>query len=308
MPSLAPAAVLATLDTLAVARRAAPIVSFRMAIVPVLAAVLLAACQSAPVTGRSQFLIVPEETAIASSQTAYIQMLSPLQKQGKLDNDPAVTQRVVTITERLVPHAIKYRPETAEWQWSVKVIDDPKTVNAWCMAGGRMAFYTGLIVALKPTDDEIAQVMGHEIAHALAKHQAEKMSQSMAQQVGLNVVGVLAGPKFSGLAMQAANSAAQVALSLPNSREAESEADRIGIELAARAGYDPRSAVTLWQKMAQVSGGAGKSDFLSTHPAPEKRQEALTALVPQMLPYFEDRSPRPVFRLKPVSFATARAQ
>jgi predicted Zn-dependent protease len=297
MPSLAPAAVLATLDTLAVARRAAPIVSFRMAIVPVLAAVLLAACQSAPVTGRSQFLIVPEETAIASSQTAYIQMLSPLQKQGKLDNDPAVTQRVVTITERLVPHAIKYRPETAEWQWSVKVIDDPKTVNAWCMAGGRMAFYTGLIVALKPTDDEIAQVMGHEIAHALAKHQAEKMSQSMAQQVGLNVVGVLAGPKFSGLAMQAANSAAQVALSLPNSREAESEADRIGIELAARAGYDPNAAPRLWAKMLAATGTAGQSDFLSTHPQNEKRQAALQALVADMLPYYRETSPRPSHRL-----------
>lgn len=307
MSSLAPAAITAAVS---VADRLAAIAApCRPAILPgIAAAVLLTACQSAPVTGRSQLLIVPEETAIASSQTAYIQMLAPLQKQGKLDNDPAVTRRIVTITERLVPHAIKYRPETAEWQWSVKVIDDPKTVNAWCMAGGRMAFYTGLIVALKPTDDEIAQVMGHEIAHALAKHQAEKMSQTMAKQLGLNVIGVLAGPQYSGLARQAANSAAQVALTLPNSREAESEADRIGIELAARAGYDPQAAVTLWQKMAQVSGGAGKGDFLSTHPAPEKRQAALAALVPQMLPYFEDRSPRPLFRLKPVTFAAVEAK
>ena len=306
MPSFAPVATTAA-DVVA-ARLTAIIAPCRPAIVMGLAALLLTACQSAPVTGRSQLLIVPEETAIASSQTAYMQMLAPLQKQGKLDNDPAVTKRIVAITERLVPHAIKYRPETAEWQWSVKVIDDPKTVNAWCMAGGRMAFYTGLIVALKPTDDEIAQVMGHEIAHALAKHQAEKMSQTMAKQVGLNVVGILAGPQYSGLARQAANSAAQVALTLPNSREAESEADRIGIELAARAGYDPQAAVTLWQKMAQVSGGAGKGDFLSTHPAPEKRQAALAALVPQMLPYFEDRSPRPLFRLKPVTFAAAEAK
>jgi predicted Zn-dependent protease len=284
---------------------AAPAAAFRLATASLAAVLLLGACQSAPVTGRSQFLIVPEETAIAASQTAYLQMLAPLQKQGRLDNDPAVTKRILAITERLVPHAIKYRPETAEWQWSVKVIDDPKTVNAWCMAGGRMAFYTGLIVALKPTDDEIAQVMGHEIAHALAKHQAEKMSHTMAQQVGLNLVGVLAGPRYAGLAVQAATAAAGVSIGLPNSREAESEADRIGIELAARAGYDPRAAVSLWQKMAQVSGSSGKSDFLSTHPAPEKRQEALAALVPQMLPYFEDTSPRPVFRLKPVVFAAA---
>ena len=114
---------------------------------------LLAGCQSAPVTGRKQLMLVSEDSAIASSAQAYVEMLSPLEKQGKLDNNPAVTERIVTITERLIPQAIRYRPETANWQWSVKVIDDPKTVNAWCMAGGRMAFYTGLLVALKPTDD-----------------------------------------------------------------------------------------------------------------------------------------------------------
>lgn len=267
-------------------------------VVPVLLSVaaLLAACQSAPVTGRKQFMIVSESSAIASSEAAYAQMLTPLAKQGKLDNDPMLTARIVGITERLIPHAIKYRPETAQWQWSVKVIDDPKTVNAWCMAGGRMAFYSGLALALKPTDDEIAQVMGHEIAHALAKHQAEKMSVAMGSQVAIGAIEILGGERYGGLAAQAAVAAAAVAVTLPNSREAESEADRIGIELAARAGYDPRSAVTLWQKMAKVSGG-GKSDFLSTHPAPEKRQQALAALVPQMQPYFEDRSPRPVFKL-----------
>lgn len=110
--------------------------------------VLFPPARARPSTGRSQFMIVPESTAIASSATAYVEMLSPIQQQGKLDNDPAVTRRIVEITERLIPPAIKYRPETAQWAWSVKVIDDPKTVNAWCMAGGRMAFYTGLIVAL----------------------------------------------------------------------------------------------------------------------------------------------------------------
>jgi len=262
-------------------------------------ALALVACQSAPVTGRKQLMLVSEDSAIASSASAYVQMLTPYEKQGKLDNDPAVTRRIVQITERLIPHAIRYRPETAEWAWSVKVIDDPKTVNAWCMAGGRMAFYTGLIVALKPTDDEIAQVMGHEIAHALAKHQAEKMSTAMATQVGAGLVGILAGEKYGGLAAQAAVAGAAMAVTLPNSRGAESEADRIGIELAARAGYDPRSAVTLWEKMGKVSGGSGKGDFMSTHPAPEKRQAALAALVPQMNPYFEDRAPRPVYKLKP---------
>lgn len=272
----------------------------------VLAAVLLlAACQTNPVTGRKQFIVVSEESAINSSKTAYVQMLQPYQQQGKLDNDPAVTARIVAITERLIPHAIKYRPETEKWAWSVKVIDDPKTVNAWCMAGGKMAFYTGLIVALKPTDDEIAQVMGHEIAHALAKHQAEKMSQAMATSVGAQTVAILAGGRYGGLAGQATAAAAQIAVGLPNSRGAESEADRIGIELAAKAGYDPSAAVTLWQKMAKVSGGSGKSDFFSTHPAPEKRMQALGELIPQMMPYYQDKNPRPVFKLQQTSLGQA---
>lgn len=265
----------------------------------VAAAVLLAACKSAPVTGRKQLMLVSEDTAIASSASAYVEMLTPYQKEGKLDNDPAVTQRIVTITERLIPHAIAYRPETAQWAWSVKVIDDPKTVNAWCMAGGKMAFYTGLIVALKPSDDEIAQVMGHEIAHALAKHQAEKMSTAMATQVGAGIIGVVAGSRYGGVAAQAAVGAAALAVTLPNSRTAESEADRIGIELAAKAGYHPNSAVTLWEKMGKLSGGGGKGDFMSTHPSPDRRQAALAELVPQMMPYYQDKNPRPVFKLKP---------
>jgi predicted Zn-dependent protease len=264
------------------------------------ALVALAACETNPVTGRKQFIVVSEDEAIAASAQAYGQMLQPLQQQGKLDNDPAVTARIVGITERLIPPAIAYRPETRDWKWSVKVVDDPKTVNAWCMAGGRMAFYTGLIVALKPTDDEIAQVMGHEIGHALSKHQAEKMSRAMATEMGVNVVAILTDPRYAQMASQAASAAAMVAIDLPNSREAESEADRIGIELAAKAGYDPKAAVTLWEKMAKVSGGSGKTDFLSTHPAPEKRMEALAALGPQMMPYYEDKAPRAVYKLKPV--------
>ncbi len=272
----------------------------------VCALLALAGCETNPVTGRKQFIVVSEDEAITSSTQAYAQMLQPLQQSGKLDNDPAVTARIVAITERLIPPAIAYRPETKDWQWSVKVVDDPKTVNAWCMAGGKMAFYTGLIVALKPTDDEIAQVMGHEIAHALAKHQAEKMSRAMATQLGVNAVAILTDARYAQMASQAAAAAAMVAVDLPNSRGAESEADRIGIELAAKAGYDPKAAVTLWQKMAKVSGGSGQSDFLSTHPAPEKRMEALAALEPQMMPYYQDKSPRPVFKLKPYALPAAQ--
>jgi predicted Zn-dependent protease len=166
----------------------------------------------------------------------------------------------------------------------VQVVDEPKTVNAWCMAGGRMAVYTGLLQQVDPTDDELAQVMGHEIAHALANHTAERMSVAMASSAGVIAAGLLS--ENPGQAMALAAAAASVAVDLPNSRTAETEADRIGIELAAKAGYDPRAAVTLWQKMGAV-GGEGPPQFMSTHPAPENRQQKLGELVPKMLPFYE---------------------
>jgi len=256
---------------------------------------LLVACATNPVTGRKQFIIVSESQAIAASKQAYVQMLSPLQKEGKIDSDPALKARIDKITGRLVAQAIRFRPETAQWEWTVKVIDDRKTVNAFCMAGGRMAVYTGLIQQVKPTDDELAQVMGHEIAHALSNHTAEKMSVAMASDLAVTAVTI--SQHNSELALSGAALAAAIAIKLPNSRQAESEADRIGIELAARAGYDPHAAVTLWQKMEKISGG-GRLDFLSTHPAPEKRMETLAALVPQMMPYYEQTGERPQYKLK----------
>ncbi len=266
-----------------------------------IAMLFVGGCQSNPVTGRKQLMLVSESTAISESKQAYAALLQPLAKEGKIDSNAATVARVHEITSRLIAQAIKYRPETKDWEWSVKVIDDPKTVNAWCMAGGKMAIYTGLIQQIKPTDDELAQVMGHEISHALAKHSAEKMSRAMAMQVGLGALAITqSDSRYAGLTLTGAQAAAIVALELPNSRTAESEADRIGIELAAKAGYDPHAAVTLWEKMAKVGGGDGKSrtDFLSTHPAPVKRMETLAGLVPQMMPYYEDKSPRPTYPLR----------
>ncbi len=274
---------------------------FRTAFLVVLTACVLVACQSTPVTGRKQFMVVPESQAIEASKQAYVQTLQPLQKQGKVNNDPALVARVKTITARLIPPAIAYRPETASWDWQVVVIDEPQTLNAWCMAGGKMAIYTGIIQKLNLTDAEIAQVMGHEIAHALAKHTAERMSVALAQQTALQVGSILlgGGGASSELALQAAAAATTVGVQLPNSREQEAEADRIGIELAARAGYDPHAAPQLWQKMMQATGGGGKSDFLSTHPSSEKRLQALTALIPQMMPLYEDKAAaRPVYAFK----------
>lgn len=259
-----------------------------------LVSLLLFGCATSP-TGRRQLMLVSEETAISASKEAYAQTLKPLTEEGKVDNDPVLKKRVTAITERLVAQAVKKRPATAKWEWSVKVIDDPEVVNAWCMAGGKMAMYTGLIEQLQATDDEIAQVMGHEISHALANHQAEKMSVAMATSVGVAAVGVVSDRP--GLAMSGAALAAALAIKMPNSRTAESEADRIGIELAAKAGYDPRAAVTLWQKMAKA-GGSRMPEFLSTHPAPQNRQQALNALVPQMMPYYQSKEPRPTFKLQ----------
>lgn len=244
---------------------------------------LLSACAT-NIAGRKQVMLVSEDSAIAASKQAYVQTLEPFDKAGKLDNNKVMVDRVNRITNKLIQQAIIMRPKTKDWQWSVKVIDEPETVNAWCMAGGKMAIYTGLINQLSATDDEIAQVMGHEISHALANHSAERMSVAMATGLALQVIQATTEATETQLGLTAA--AAQVALTLPNSRTSESEADEIGIELAAKAGFNPEAAVTLWQKMAKASGGAG-FEFFSTHPAPENRQKALKKLIPKMMPFYK---------------------
>lgn len=236
------------------------------------------------IAGRSQVMLVSENTAIEASKQAYVSTLDPLNKAGKLDNDPKVVKRINRITNKLIGQAIILRPDSRSWQWSVRVIDEPDTINAWCMAGGKMAIYTGLINKLNATDDEIAQVMGHEISHALANHSAERMSMAMAQNLGLTLLQNTTEVGNQEMALAAA--AAKVALSLPNSRTGESEADKIGIELAAKAGFNPNAAVTLWQKMAKASGG-GQLEFLSTHPSPENREAELRKLIPKMMPYYQ---------------------
>jgi len=266
-------------------------------VLPILAViVVMAGCQTAPVTGRKQFVLVPESRAIEVSARAYEQVLAPIQSEGKLNRNPAMKARVDRITARLVAQAIKYRPETASWDWQVAVISDPKSLNAWCMAGGRMAIYSGFITQLKLSDDEIAQVMGHEIAHALAKHTAERMSSALASRAAMQVGAILLGgdSPMNQTALQATAVATTVGVRLPNSRKQEAEADRIGIELAAKAGYDPHAAPRLWAKMLEATGNRDQSDFLSTHPQSEKREEALAALIPQIMPFYENESSRDV--------------
>lgn len=239
---------------------------------------VLAGCATSP-TGRSQLMLVSPESAIVESKKAYISTVQELGKDDKLLNDPALSKRVATITGRLVTIAVEKFPATANWEWSVAIVDDPKVVNAWCMAGGRMAVYSGLFQKLKLTDDEFAQIMGHEIAHALANHTAERMSRAMATTLGVVAIGAMSDRPT--VAMGGAALAAKVALDLPNSRTAEAEADQIGMELVVLAGFDPDAAVTLWRKMA-AQGGANPPQFLSTHPAPGNREQSLAAMIPAM--------------------------
>ncbi len=224
-------------------------------------------------------MLVSPESAIVESRKAYLSTVSDLDKQHKLVDDPLLVDKVQIITGRLVTEAITLYPRSADWEWSVAIIDDPETVNAWCMAGGRMAVYTGLFEKLKLTDAEFAQIMGHEISHALANHTAERMSRAMATTLGIVAIGAMSDKPVA--TMGAAAMAAKLALELPNSRTAESEADRIGIELATRAGYAPEAAVSLWQKMGTL-GGSKPPEFMSTHPAPANREAQLAALVPSV--------------------------
>lgn len=246
----------------------------------------LISCATSP-TGRSQFILISPDAAIIESEAAYLDTVRQLDKEDKLVSDPLTVARVARITGQLVSIAVADYSESADWKWSVAIVDDTETVNAWCMAGGRMAVYTGLFDQLELTDDEFAQIMGHEIAHALANHTAERMSRAMATSLGVAMIG--AASDNSGAAVAGATAVATLALTLPNSREAENEADIMGMILATKAGFDPEAAVTLWQKMGDLSDER-PAEFLSTHPAPENRQAALNAMIPSMLKVNPDRS------------------
>jgi predicted Zn-dependent protease len=241
---------------------------------------LAAGCETNPVTGRSQVLLVSEQQAQEASTQAYAKTVSQARAQRKLEVNTARAARVQRITERLVAQASRIVPESAGWNWEMSVIQD-SNINAWAMPGGKMAVYTGLIERINPSDDELAQVIGHEISHALLQHGRERMSRAMATNAALALGSIATGVNLSGL-----ENVAMVATQLPNSRTAETEADRIGLEIAARAGYNPNAAISLWQKMSRASGGAGGPEWLSTHPSDETRIANLQAMVPKVMPFF----------------------
>jgi predicted Zn-dependent protease len=254
------------------------------------AAAVLSGCQTVETTkpgavgvDREQQMAVSAEEVHAGAVKAYAQMMAEAKKKGILDRDPAMVKRVQDITRRLIPQTTAFRPDAAKWPWEVHVITLDE-VNAWCMPGGKMAIYTGLIQKLNATDDEIAAVMGHEIAHALREHARERISRQMGTQTAVGIVGALFG--IGELGQSIAGTVADVTLNLPNSRLHETEADRIGVELAARAGFDPRAAVTLWEKMSKVAGGGQPPKWLSTHPPHEDRINDLRVYSEKVMPLF----------------------
>jgi predicted Zn-dependent protease len=265
----------------------------RLAVIVLLAGV--SACSTNPITGRKQLLgLVSEKEAISGSAQAYRQMMAELDKKKQIDRGTPEAEnprlkKVQEITDRLIAQAIKFRPDSSSWRWEVQVINDPKTVNAFCMAGGKMAIYSGMWEQLKITDDELAMVMGHEISHALLEHTRERMSIARSTDVGVQILAAAAG--VGNLGGQLMQNAAMVAVTLPNSRESESEADAVGTQLAARAGYDPHAAIALWDKMAKL--GKGPAEFLSTHPSPEHRAEDLKALAAKLEPVYQQAKANP---------------
>jgi len=258
-------------------------------------AFLLSACQTVETTKGGEVGIERKQqmTTLVSAQQVeqaaaqeYAEVLAEAQKKGLLNRDPQQVQRVRVIAQRLIPQVAVFRPDALKWKWETNVFT-AKSVNAWCMPGGKIAVYTGLIERLNVTDDELAAVMGHEIAHALREHARERMGRQMATQTA-TAVGAIALEIFTGVSIdpQLAGTFSQAMFVLPNSRENEQEADFIGVELAARGGYDPRAALTLWQKMGQMGGG-GSPEWLSTHPSNETRLRDLQGYVTKVMPLYE---------------------
>ena len=243
----------------------------------VAALLAISACSSTTGGGlvgadRRQLMLISEPEVNAMAVQAYAQVIADAKKKGTLNTNQTQLKRVQAITKRLIPQTTVFRPDAGQWDWEVNVISS-KELNAWCMHGGKIAVYTGIIEQLKLTDDELAAILGHEMAHALREHSREQLSQSVATDFTLNV-----GAALLGLGAGTANVAqvgTDLMLKLPNSRAHETEADRIGVELAARAGYDPRAALSLWRKMGAASGGGSGAAWLSTHPSNEQRTQDL---------------------------------
>jgi len=219
--------------------------------------------------------------------TAYAQVIATAHQKGALNRDKAQLAMLRGIALRIIPEVTAFRPDAVGWDWKVNLIESDE-LNAWAMPGGKIAFYSGIIDGLALNEDEIAAIMGHEIAHALREHSRERASEQATASLFIGLGGALLG--VGGNASQAAQLAYNTTFGLKHSRSHETEADRIGVELAARAGYDPTAAISVWEKMARATGGKSGPEFLSTHPSNETRIEDLRVYSAKVMPLYRDRS------------------
>jgi len=240
-------------------------------------AVGIAACSSVPYTRRSQLILVSSDEETKLGAQAFNEVLS----KSRVDDRAVVSRPVQDVGQHIA--RVANRPD---YRWQFVVIDDPKQQNAFALPGGKVAVYTGLFPVAQSTTG-LAVVLGHEIAHALARHGAERMSQAMAAEAGGTLLGAIfgSGPGTSAV-LAAYGLGAQVGVLLPYSRTQESEADHIGLLLMAQAGYDPRGALAFWQRMERA-GGENPPEFLSTHPSHGTREQQIQAWLPEALRYFE---------------------
>ena len=250
---------------------------------------LLSACANTTRPGavgvnRSQFMMISSSEVDRLSAISYNDQAQKAKEKNILVTSGPTYDRLKRIANRLIPQTGEFRDDTRQWNWQLTLIDAP-TLNASCAPGGKVTFYTGIIEQLNLSDDETAAIMGHEIAHAIREHGRERVSQAMAQSAVANIAMAAAGGYGSGVS--AANQVAQYVLVLPNSRQNESEADAIGLELAARAGYNPQAAISVWKKMIKATDSKSPPEFLSTHPSGETRIEQLTALMPVVEPLYQ---------------------
>lgn len=246
-------------------------------------------CSTVPLTGRKQLSLVDDSQINQAAAASYKQLLSD-PKTKVLSNNSAETQRVKRVGQQLAVAIERYLKQNGyadqyKFAWEFNLIQSNE-VNAWCMPGGKVAIYSG-ILPVSQTDAGLAVVMGHEIAHAIARHSAERMSQEMAAQAGGSIIGAATNNKSSANIINALYGVGGQLALLKYGRDQETEADRLGLTFMAMAGYDPNEAVAFWTRMAAQNKGGAPPEFLSTHPADATRIANIKATIPEAMKYYK---------------------